>query len=146
VVTTPVAQSPVWSNSENAAQGPRPQGWTAAAPPPFRARTYPAMNLTSKFYRLLGWLLIFAAGIAAFFYAVIVVGGSIVAEEMEGVQLAVYLGLSLLGLLGGAICVAALVITLWFASEAIKCLVDIEDNSHRCSFFLQNLHRRERAE
>jgi phage FluMu protein Com len=124
-----------------------PEGWAAGTPSsPFRARVYPAMTLTSKFYRGLGWLLIFVAGIAAFFYAVIIVGGSVVSNQLQGAELAIYLGLSLLGLLGGVVYVAALVITLWFAAEAIRCLMDIEENTHRCSFHLKNLNRRETVE
>jgi len=143
---SPAPTTPAWPSAEAGAPAHRPKSWSEAAPPSFRPRAYPAMNLTSKFYRLLGWLLIFVAGIGAFFFAVIFVGGSIVSSEMGTAELAVYLGLSLLGLMGGAVYVAAMVITLWFASEAIKCLLDIEDNSHRCSFYLQNLNRRENVE
>ncbi len=112
---------------------------TETAMPSYRPRIYPAMLLTSRFYRALGWLLIFAAGFAACAVIVLVVLAWGTAEEGTGSNEMLLLAIP--GLLVGAIYVAAMVITLWFAAEAIKCLLDIEDNSHRCSHYLENFTR-----
>lgn len=107
--------------------------------PSFRSRTYPAMLLTSRFYRALGWLLVFAAGFAA--CAVIVIGILAMSTSEEGSESSQLLLWAIPGLLVGGVCVTAMVITLWFAAEAIKCLLDIEDNSHRCSHYFENFTR-----
>jgi len=106
------------------------------AMPGYRPRIYPAMLLTSRFYRGLGWLLIFSAGFAA--CAVIVIVALALSTAEEGTDPSKILLLAIPGLLVGAVYVAAMVVTLWFAAEAIKCLLDIEDNSHRCSHYLEN--------
>jgi phage FluMu protein Com len=117
-----------------------------AVVPRFRPRSYPALNLTSRFYRALGWVLVFVGGIAAFFFSVIYVGGMILSTDEGQSELLVPLALGFAALVGGAIYLAAMVITLWAAAEAIKCLLDIQDNSHRCSFYLQNFQKREQED
>jgi phage FluMu protein Com len=74
-----------------------------AAVPRFRPRSYPAMNLTSRFYRALGWILIFVGGIAAFFFSVIYVGGTIMSADEGPSELLVPLALGFAALVGGAI-------------------------------------------
>jgi phage FluMu protein Com len=118
---------------------------TEPVAPRFRPRSYPAMLLTSRFYRAIGWVLIFVGGIGAFFSGVILIGGPVMTGQLgEAGLVSIMLGLA--GLVVGAIVIATWVITFWFAAEAIRCLIDIEDNSHRCAFYLQDLQRREQDE
>ena len=138
--TSPLPKKP-WHTDD--VQLRHARGDAEAAVPRFRPRSYPAMNLTSRFYRALGWILVFVGGIAAFFFSVIYVGGTIMSADQGPSELLVPLALGFAALVGGAIYLAAMVITLWAAAEAIKCLLDIQDNSHRCSFYLQNLQQRE---
>lgn len=110
--------------------------------PRFRARSYPTMNLTIRFYRALGWILIFLGAVGAFFFSVIFIGGVMVSDQLEDFQRVMFILQGLAALIGGAIVMVTLVVTVWFAAEAIRCLQDIEDNSHRCSFYLHLLQQR----
>jgi phage FluMu protein Com len=112
--------------------------------PRFRSRSYPTMNLTIRFYRALGWILIFLGAVGAFFFSVIFIGGVMVSDQLEDVQRVMLILQYLAVLISGAIVIATLVVTVWFAAEAIRCLQDIEDNSHRCSFYLHLLQQRSR--
>ena len=137
--TAPASASP-WQAAPTDAMPSRPfRSKSENAMPSFRSRTYPAMLLTSRFYRALGWLLVFAAGFAA--CAVIVIGILAMSTSEEGSESSQLLLWAIPGLLVGGVCVTAMVITLWFAAEAIKCLLDIEDNSHRCSHYFENFTR-----
>jgi hypothetical protein len=107
--------------------------WPVQPARPFRSRSYPAMQLTSRFYLALGWIVIFVAAVAGFM-AVVTIGGIAAGSDLEGPALAFFLGKSLLVLTAAALATAALVITLWFAAEAIKCLMDIQENTHRAAF------------
>ncbi len=145
-VTTGVA------GAESASGGPPPPAQeipSAAGPtendvvaPRFRSRSYPTMNLTIRFYRALGWILVFVGAVGAFFFSVICIGGAIVNDQLEDVQRVMVILQCLAILVGGALVIATLVFTFWFAAEAIRCLQDIEDNSHRCSFHLHVLQQR----
>ncbi|TVS14614.1 MAG: hypothetical protein EA424_18735 [Planctomycetaceae bacterium] len=112
--------------------------------PRFRSRSYPTMNLTIRFYRALGWILIFLGAVGAFFFSVIFIGGAMVSDQLEDVQRVMFILQNLAVLISGAIVIVTLVVTVWFAAEAIRCLQDIEDNSHRCSFYLHLLQQRSR--
>ena len=111
----------------------------------FAPRSYPAMRLTSRFYQFQGWLLIFVTTIALFLGAVLVLG-SLVGRELADWELALHLGFWLLIGLLLIWTAAVMVISLWFLSEAIRCWMDIQDNTHRASFFLERLARMEQEQ
>ncbi len=113
-----------------------------AAPAGFPMRTYPAMVLTSRFYRILGWLVIFVAAFIACLWAVMVVAKAI-GGQLSEFELAGYVGIQLLIGLGATLLVTSLVISLWFASDAIRCWMDIQDNTYRTMQYLERLSRTE---
>lgn len=152
VTVQPVAASVAAAASASSAQPPLaeeipPQAGPTendAMAPRFRSRSYPTMNLTIRFYRALGWILIFLGAVGAFFFSVIFIGGAMVSDQLEDVQRVMFILQNLAVLISGVIVIATLVVTVWFAAEAIRCLQDIEDNSHRCSFYLLLLQQRSR--
>lgn len=107
--------------------------------PPFRARSYPAMDLASKIYRVLGWVVIVLAGLGGLGYVIYLIGMLMAVSDAGATALLVVLGTSLLILAVGAVYAAITVITLWFAADAIKCVLDIQNNTHRSNHYLQQL-------
>lgn len=149
VTVHPVAPSVAVSQSASPGQTPPAEETPPAAGrveddlgPRFRSRSYPTMSLAIRFYRALGWVLIFLGAVGAFFLTVIFIGGVLVNDQLTDGQRVMFILQCLAALISGAIVIATLVVTVWFAAEAIRCLQDIEDNSHRSSFYLQQLDQR----
>ncbi len=106
----------------------------------YRRRNYPAMLVASKMYYIFGWVMM-ALGILG-------VGGYLVTGLMGAVArfdrgeagagiaalLATFLTSAIL-----AVYTAIVVITLWFMAEAIKAMMDVEDNTHKTNHLLQQL-------
>jgi len=135
---SPIAASVAPSAADKAGFG---MGVPKTAQSPVRSRSYPAMDLASKIYRVLGWVVIVVAGLGALGYLINVI--RVATALGGGTGLVVFLGTSLLFLAVGAVYAAISVITLWFAADAIKCILDIQNNTHRSNFYLQQLSEKQ---
>ncbi len=101
------------------------------------------MLLASTIYRILGWIVLIVGSIAALVYFVVSIVAMIGAFAMGGVVqgfFAVATGLFVVA--ACAFYVAIMVITCWFVSEAIRWMLDLQENTSKSNFLLAQLVKR----
>jgi hypothetical protein len=109
----------------------------------FRPRSYAAMDLASRIYRTLGWVMIGLGVLAAVIAIPVFILMVLSASQMGAIGMLSAAGAGLVLILTGLLYLAITVITLWFAADAIRCLLDIQNNTHEASFWTQQLAARE---
>lgn len=106
--------------------------------PPFRSRSYPAMDSAGKLYRVLGWIVIALTAIGGVGYLFVLIRTSMAPSEI-GMSVLSFLGTGLFFLAMGLVYAAITVVTLWLAPDAIRCILDIQNTTHRSNQYLQQL-------
>jgi hypothetical protein len=106
----------------------------------YRRRNYPAMLVASKIYYVFGWIVIVLGilGVGGYLVAGLM-SATAMLEADQGIAGIIALLIAFLTAAVLAVYVALTVITLWFVSEAIKAMMDIEDNTHKTTYLLQEL-------
>ena len=108
-------------------------GASPAGGPRYRKRSYPAMATASKMYLIFGWIVIVFGGLGVASYLVMGITSAVKYGGLVPIAAAIAISVVM------AIYAAITVVTLWFLSELIKAITDIEDNTHKTSHYLQQL-------
>ncbi len=108
------------------------------AQPPLRSRSYPAMDSAGKLYRILAWIVLALAAIGTVGYLVVLIRASMARSEM-GMSVLSFLGTGLFFLAMGVVYATITVVTLRLAPDAIRCVLDIQNTTHRSNTYLQQL-------
>ena len=108
-------------------------------------RSYPTMELASKLYRIMGWVILVLGllGVAVFGFSALAAGIGALSGGMPTAAALVTIFTALTGIGLGILYVGVMVISLWFLSEAIKWMIDLESNTNRTSQLLQQLAARD---
>jgi hypothetical protein len=113
------------------------------AQPPVRSRSYPAMDLAGKIFRILAWIVIAVTVVGGVGGVVKVVRTAMAISDMGGSMLST-LGTGLFFVGTGVVYAAITAVTLWLAPDAIRCMLDIQNNTQRSNAYLQQLAEKEK--